>query len=43
VAVEIAGAGHSPMVDRPEAFDSALRDFLASAANRPGEGDQHGT
>jgi 3-oxoadipate enol-lactonase len=43
VAVEITGAGHSPMVDRPEAFDSALREFLASAANRPGEGDQHGT
>jgi 3-oxoadipate enol-lactonase len=27
-SVEIAGAGHSPMVDRPELFGSALRDFL---------------
>jgi len=43
VAVEIAGAGHSPMVDRPVAFDSALRDFLASAGSRHGERDQDGT
>ena len=27
-ALEIAGAGHSPQVDSPEAFARGLRDFL---------------
>ena len=29
-ALEIAGAGHSPQVDSPEAFSRALRGFLLS-------------
>lgn len=34
VAVEIADAGHSPMVDQPQAFEVALRDFLDGIPGR---------
>lgn len=32
--VEITMAGHSPMVDQPEAFDRALREFLTRVASK---------
>jgi 3-oxoadipate enol-lactonase len=33
-SIEIAMAGHSPMVDQPEAFDRALREFLTRVASK---------